>query len=1490
MNILTSLLLSLRSALDQRSGTSRRRRTKPNHCRLLATKSTEPLESRFVLAAPNPLSLIAMNTELSYRINGLATSDDAGFAVSGVGDMNGDGYDDVVIGARYASPGGDSKAGESFVLFGPGYAANPLDARLLNGATGFRIQGIDVNDFSGWSVSGAGDVNGDGLGDLIIGARYADPGGFDKAGESYVVFGKSTGFSATLDLATLDASRGFRIDGVDAEDQSGQSVSGAGDVNGDGFDDLIVGAPGGDPGGNSNAGRSYVVFGRASGFGTSLSLSSINGSNGFRLDGIDTLDASGMRVSGVGDVNGDGFDDVIVGARDADPNSMSQAGESYVVFGAAGPFPASIALSTLDGVSGFRIEGIASSDYSGASVSSAGDVNGDGLDDLLIGAFGSDPVGDDKAGDSFVVFGRSSAFPATVRLGSLDGTNGFRLAGIDPDDESAWQAAGAGDVNGDGFDDVIIGARNADQAAALNTGEVYIVFGKAGVFAATVDLSTLNGITGFRIDGARADDFTGASVSAAGDFDGDGFDDVIIGATGVGSQYYPRTGAAYIVFGGNFTGGFETQVGKFSDNNTFTANRGASSIDILIGAHGNDTLISDGGSDVLRGDPGNDTLTIPDADFSGTRRLDGGTGDDTLRLTGTDVALDLTQIRDNRIVNIEAIDLTGGGVNVLTLNAREVTNITGTGNRLLVRRDSADVVNRGAGWTQVANETILGETYEVFQNGAASLWILDPSIPRTGFLSVSSLNGANGFRIDGADTVDLSGSSVSGAGDINGDGFADLIIGAPKAEVGSADEREGQTYVVFGKSSGFSATMSLSSLNGTDGFRIDGIDPSDMSGSAVNRAGDVNGDGVDDLIIGAKAAAPSGGFGLGQAYVVFGKRTAFTSVVSLSALNGSDGFVINGKDTNDSAGASVSAAGDINGDGFDDLIIGAPKAENTGSITSEGQTFVVFGQSAFASTLNVASLNGTNGFRIDGIDRYDQSGNAVSSAGDINGDGFADLLIGAAFAEPAVGVLTGECYVIFGKSTGFTAAMGLSALNGTNGFRIEANTTIGQAGNSVAPAGDFNGDGFNDLILGAVSTNANSGVLRGGAAFVLFGRGSGFAPVFKLADVNGSDGFRVPGNHYSGYAGVSVSGGGDINGDGFDDLIVGAYKTQTPGGRQAGEVYVMYGKAGPATSQLDLALLSGQRGFTIQGAHQYDLTGQSVSNAGDVNGDGFDDIVLGAPQASPDGRTAAGVSYVVFGAKSSTGQETQVGSNAANSLTANRGANQVDILIGGAGNDRLTSDGGPDVLHGDQGDDLLLIRSLDFHQIDGGTGFDSLQFNASGLNLNLVPLANNRLTSIEQIDIRGFGANTLTLNAREVLNITSGVNLGNSANTLRVRRGSDDAVSMGTGWVQQANTVFNGLTWQVFKQGAAVLQIEILTFSSPQPNTPSVRPVFTWASVPGVTDYELWANNDSANVASFVRTAVTGTSTHHQWTFRSENTRSGSEQQMASGLRRTLFK
>jgi hypothetical protein len=701
-------------------GNSKTQKPKRNRLRRLIV---EQMEERRLLATIDLATLTAAQGSIIY---GADAGDLSGWSVSNAGDVNGDGFDDLIIGARYADASGNAKdrSGDSYLIFGAAMLPATIDLAIL-GSAGVTIFGADTDDRSGSSVSSAGDVNGDGFDDLIIGAPRASfvlGNTRGAAGESYVIFGAAS-LPATINLANL-GSAGVTIFGVESNDWSGGSVSSAGDVNGDGYDDLIIVASRASSLGNlkSFAGESYVIFGATS-FPASIDLANL-GSSGFTIFGAESNDNI-VSAKRAGDINGDGLADLIIGANGADAfgNLKSSAGDSYVIFGATS-FPTSINLASLSSA-GAVIFGSDANDQSGISVSSAGDVNGDGFDDLIIGAHYADASGNSKfnSGDSYLVFG-TPAFPQTIDLASL-GSVGITVFGADERDQSGSSVSSAGDVNGDGFDDLIIGARRADASGNGKTyaGDTYVIFG-APSLPSTINLASLAG-AGITIFGADAYDQSGRSVSGAGDINGDGFDDFIIGAYAGDASVNTKSGAgeSYVIFGGN---GFTNSIlaGNLGTNAANTIN-GTSAAQILNGADGNDTLVGNGGADVLLGGRGNDILAVSDLTF---KRIVGGNGSDTLRLDGSGLSLNLTTVADNRILGIEQIDISGSGNNTLTLNHREVLNISDESNTLIVRRNFGDVVNIGTGWTQLADETIGSDSFNVYSQGAARLKVQTTSV------------------------------------------------------------------------------------------------------------------------------------------------------------------------------------------------------------------------------------------------------------------------------------------------------------------------------------------------------------------------------------------------------------------------------------------------------------------------------------------------------------------------------------------------------------------------------------------------------------------------------------------------------------------------------------------------------------------------------------------------------------------------------------------
>jgi hypothetical protein len=568
-------------------------------------------------------------------------------------------------------------------------------------------------------------------------------------------------------------------------------------------------------------------------------------------------------------------------------------------------------------------------------------------------------------------------------------------------------------------------------------------------------------------------------------------------------------------------------------------------------------------------------------------------------------------------------------------------------------------------------ENLLSDKQELaFAVGPPDVLFSDTQYPAV--IDTTALDGANGFIIVGANPGGSAGETVA-VGDFNGDGLPDYLIGAPQESPHGS--HSGAAYVVFGSGSGFPTDFDLSSINGTNGFKLSGTAAGNQTANSLASAGDINGDGIDDLIVSSIDAGPHG-FASGQVYVVFGSASGFPANLDLSTLNGTNGFYINGQTNGVAAGVSVAGIGDINGDGYADL----------GVTTEAGKAYVVYGHGGtFSVSQELSGINGANGFVMTST----ASGNwEISSAGDVNGDGYADLLV-ASPSDPS----GGAAFLVFGGPS-LPATLDLDHLTAGQGFKIPGLGTSLVA--SVASAGDVNGDGYADIVIGA----PNAG--HGGIAYVVFGSASG-PDTTDLTALNGSNGFKIEGIASGDFVGASVASAGDVNGDGYNDIIVSAIDGVT----NHAIAYVIFGAPSGLPDVIDVGALDGTNGFAIDGGNAAGTDGNAVSAAGDLNGDGFDDIIVGSNNGGFDGvHSAPGAAAVVYGVAPTEAVD-RVGSNVS------------QTLAGGAFDDTLTGLGGDDALHGNGGNDIL-VGGAGNDAIDGGAGTDTAQYSGDIADYTIV--------------------------------------------------------------------------------------------------------------------------------------------------------------------------
>ncbi len=452
---------------------------------------------------------LATHSDVSFI--GERAVDRAGYAAAGIGDFNGDGYDDFVVGAPFSEEFPQNEAGRVYFFSGRSWGRWQENLDIAQADT--ILLGQADADRAGWSAAGAGDVNGDGYDDFLVGAPDGNSAG---PGKVYLILGRATDMERNVPLVAAAA---VTFTGQALNSNAGYAVAGAGDVNADGYADFLIGAPGY----NTARGKVYLLLGKANWQGT-VSLANADAAFLGAADG----DLAGSSVAGAGDVNGDGYADFLIGA----PHHSS--GQAYLVLGRhIANWGTSFSLTNADA----SFSGQAGDINAGWSVAGAGDVNGDGLADMLISA----PGGSLVAGNTYLLLGCSPAnWGAGFNLGSADAV----FVGELPDDNAGWSVAGAGDVNGDGYDDFLIGARDNDETA-IGAGKAYLLYGRAAAdWGRAYALARADGT----YLGEAAWDGAGDPLAAAGDVNGDGLADFLIGAKD-NNEGGPSAGELHLILG-----------------------------------------------------------------------------------------------------------------------------------------------------------------------------------------------------------------------------------------------------------------------------------------------------------------------------------------------------------------------------------------------------------------------------------------------------------------------------------------------------------------------------------------------------------------------------------------------------------------------------------------------------------------------------------------------------------------------------------------------------------------------------------------------------------------------------------------------------------------------------------------------------------------------------------------------------------------------------
>ncbi|NLD38164.1 MAG: hypothetical protein GX654_14965 [Desulfatiglans sp.] len=785
-----------------------------------------------------------------------------GYSVESAGDVNKDGYSDVIVGAPLYNDGSGNYGG-AFVYYGSSSGLSDIPS--------WTAGSDQDSSWFGSSVASAGDVNKDGYSDVIVGAFSYDNNETDE-GRAFVYYGSAAGLSNTPS---------WTAESNQADAMFGYSVASAGDVNKDGYSDVIVGAPGYDSG-ETNEGRAFVYYGSASGLSNTPS---------WTAESNQADSYFGYSVASAGDVNKDGYSDVIVGAYLYD-NDETDEGRAFVYYGSS---------SGLSNTPSWTAESNQAESLFGFSVASAGDVNGDGYSDILVGAPAYNN-GEADEGQAFVYYGSPSGLRSipswTVDSDQVESRFGYSVAS-------------AGDVNGDGCSDVIVGAPYYDSGEA-DEGRAFVYYSST---------SGLSNTPSWTEETDQGSSYFGFSIASAGDVNGDGYSDVIVGAYGYDNDV-THEGRAFVYYGSasglSNTPSWTAESGQgppYYDYNYFGSSvasagdvNGDGYSDVIVGAHGYDN-----------GQTNEGKVFVYYGSSSGLSNMPSWTAESNQAESHFGVSV------------ASAGDVNGDGYSDIIVGAHLYGAYAG---RTFVYHGSSsglssepawiaesDKADAQFGWSVASAGDVNGDGYSDVIVGA---YVYDNGQTNEGRAivyhgSASGLSNTPSWTAESNQAESQFGYSVASAGDVNGDGYSDVIVGVRLYD--NVEINEGRVFVYYGSSSGLSNTPAWTAEADQTDARF---------GNSVASAGDVNKDGYSDIIVGAYFYDNSE-IDEGRAFVYYG---------SSSGLGNTPRWTAESDQANAEFGYSVASAGDVNGDGYSDVIVGARYYDN--GQTNEGRAFAYY--------------------------------------------------------------------------------------------------------------------------------------------------------------------------------------------------------------------------------------------------------------------------------------------------------------------------------------------------------------------------------------------------------------------------------------------------------------------------------------------------------------------------------------------------------------------